>query len=97
MSWLSGVYVPMWLNSRVAGTGRVWNARLIGLTRLASIGVFRIVCLGPNGHREILQFDKLPSDWHSLDGVRLCGQVFHSSVPQSCGQNRFSLFFRLDI
>jgi len=46
----------MWLHSRLAGIGRVRSVRLIGLARLASVGVFRIASLGPNGHREILQF-----------------------------------------
>ena len=55
-SWLSGAYVPMWFRSRLAGIARVRSARLIGLARLASVGVFRITGLGPNGHREILQF-----------------------------------------
>src|ERR1700680_2707888 len=55
-SWLSRAYVPMWLRSRLAGIARVRSARLIRLARLASVGVFRIASLGPNSHREILQF-----------------------------------------
>src|SRR5216683_2408999 len=55
-SWLSGAYVPMWLHSRAAGIGQVRSARLIGLARFASVGIFRIASLRPNGHRKVLQF-----------------------------------------
>ena len=88
MSWLSGAYVSMWLNSRVAGTGRVRNARLIELMRLASVGVFRIVCLGPNGHREILQFFSNQTQFiDDLFGYLVFHlappYILHSSVPNS--------------
>ena len=54
-SWLSRAYVSMWLHSRVTRIARVRRARLIGLARLATVGIFRIASLRPNGHCEILQ------------------------------------------
>src|SRR4030088_3070490 len=54
-SWLSRACVPMGLRSWLAAIGRIRGARLIGLARFATVDIFRIVSLRPNGHCEILQ------------------------------------------
>ena len=55
-SGLPWACVPEGLRSRLAGIGRVRSGWLIGLAGLTSVGVFGIARLGPNSHREILQF-----------------------------------------
>ena len=73
-SWFSRAYVPMWLHSRVTRIARVRRAPLIRLARLATVGIFRIVSLRPNGHREILQF--FPNQTQFVDDL-FSYLVFH--------------------
>jgi len=73
-SWFSRAYIPMWLHSRVTRIARVRRARLIRLARLAAVGIFRIVRLRPNGHREILQF--FPNQTQFVDDL-FSYLVFH--------------------
>jgi hypothetical protein len=71
---LPGACVPMGLRTRLAGIGRVRSGWLIGLARLASVGVFGIARLGPNSHREILQFF---SNQTQFVNDLFCYLVFH--------------------
>jgi hypothetical protein len=73
-SWLSRAYVSMWLRSRVTSIAWVRRARLIGLARLATVGIFRIASLRPNGHCEILQF--FPNQTQFVDDL-FSYLVFH--------------------
>src|ERR1700676_3950285 len=73
-SWLSRAYVSMWLRSRVSSIAWVRRARLIGLARLATVGIFRIASLRPNGHCEILQF--FPNQTQFVDDL-FSYLVFH--------------------
>jgi hypothetical protein len=73
-----GTGVPIGLRNRLSRIGWVRRARLIGRARLATVGVFRIANLRPNGHREILQF--LPNQTQFVDDF-FSYLVFHIGPP----------------